>query len=320
MFERFTERSRRVIVLAQEEARLLKHNYIGTEHLLLGMLADGEGDAARTLESLDITLEAARHEVREILGEGSEPQKGHIPFTPRAKKVLELALREALTLRSQSIGSVHLLLGLISEGHGVGAQIIERLGAPLSAVRERAAEFSGSEHDPASGAEAAEAGWPRPARPRLERLTVVQETLAALDRRLARIERHLGIAVPDEPRAAANPHTAGATTTPPAPSAPDPTAPAAPPSAPGPAAPAAPPSAPGPGAPAAPVAPSAPDPTAPAAPAEPSAPDPTVPAAPAASETRPATERPPATAEPPDTADPSTPEGPAAPDKPASSG
>ncbi len=195
MFERFTERSRRVIVLAQEEARLLKHNYIGTEHLLLGLLADAEGDAARTLESLGVTLEAARHEVREILGEGHEPQKGHIPFTPRAKKVLELALREALTLRSQSIGSIHLLLGLVAEGHGVGAQVIERLGPSLAAVKERAAEFAGNEPDPAVGpAEAGVGGWSRPARLRVEGQGMVQETLAMIERRLSRIERHLGIA------------------------------------------------------------------------------------------------------------------------------
>jgi hypothetical protein len=195
MFERFTDRSRRVVVLAQEEARLLKHNYIGTEHLLLGLLADAEGDAARTLESLGVTLAAARHEVREILGEGHEPQKGHIPFTPRAKKVLELALREALTLRSQSIGSIHLLLGLVAEGHGVGAQVIERLGPSLAAVKERAAEFAGNEPDPAVGpAEAGVGGWSRPARLRFEGQGMVQDTLAMIERRLSRIERHLGIA------------------------------------------------------------------------------------------------------------------------------
>jgi ATP-dependent Clp protease ATP-binding subunit ClpA len=209
MFERFTDRSRRVIVLAQEEARLLQHNYIGTEHLLLGLLADGEGDAARTLDSLGVTLEAARHEVRELLGEGHEPQQGHIPFTPRAKKVLELALREALTLRSQSIGSVHLLLGLIDEGHGVGAQVIGRLGPSLAAVKERVAEFAGNEPDPATGAaeagvseagvpeagvsEAGVGSWPRPARLRVEGLGMVQDTLVMIERRLSRIERHLGI-------------------------------------------------------------------------------------------------------------------------------
>ena len=199
MFERFTDRSRRVIVQAQEEARLLRHNYIGTEHLLLGLLADGEGGAARTLESVGVTLDAARREVREIVGEGHEPQTGHIPFTPRAKKVLELALREALTLRSQSIGTVHLLLGLISEGHGVGAQVIERLGASLTTVKERAAEFAGHEPDPAPGgpeAVAAEAGVAglRRTRIRIEGLGMVQDSLAIIERRLSRIERHLGIA------------------------------------------------------------------------------------------------------------------------------
>jgi ATP-dependent Clp protease ATP-binding subunit ClpC len=209
MFERFTDQSRRVIVLAQEEARLLKHDYIGTEHLLLGLLADEEGDAAHILESLNITLEAARHEVREILGEGRGASKGHIPFTPRAKKVLEYALREALTLRSQFIESVHLLLGLVSEAQGVGAQVIERLGAPLSAVREQAVEFSGHETDPARGS--GEAGAIRElagtTRIRIEGLSQVREMLAGIDRRLSRIERHLGItaeaaeppASPDEP-------------------------------------------------------------------------------------------------------------------------
>ena len=237
MFERFTERSRRVIVLSQEEARLLRHNYIGTEHLLLGMLADGEGDAARTLESVDVTLDAARREVREMLGEGNEPQKGHIPFTPRAKKVLELALREALTLRSQSIGSVHLLLGLISEGHGVGAQVIERLGASLTTVKERAAEFAGNEPEPAPGAaeafaaEASVASW-RPTRLRFEGLGMVQDTLVMIERRLSRIERHLGIAPDpadrDKPPRSSTPASPGAPGAPAAPGATDePAAPAA---------------------------------------------------------------------------------------------
>jgi ATP-dependent Clp protease ATP-binding subunit ClpC len=194
MFERFTDRSRRVIVLAQEEARLLNHNYIGTEHLLLGLLADGEGEAARILQSLDITLDAAREQVREIVGGGSGTQKGHIPFTPRAKKVLELSLREALTLRSQSIGSVHLLLGLIAEGQGVGAQIIERLGAPLATVRERATALAGNEPEPAPGppVEAAILST-RGGRIRVEGLGVIHELLTTIDNRLSRIEAHLGI-------------------------------------------------------------------------------------------------------------------------------
>ena len=194
MFERFTDRSRRVIVLAQEEARLLNHNYIGTEHLLLGLLADQEGDAARTLQSLDVTLDAARDQVRQIIGEGSETQQGHIPFTPRAKKVLELSLREALTLRSQSIGSVHLLLGLIAEGQGVGAQIVERLGVPLETVRERATALAGNEPDPAAGtAEAAVAFSSRAGRIRIEGLGQIHELLTTIDNRLSRIEAHLGI-------------------------------------------------------------------------------------------------------------------------------
>jgi ATP-dependent Clp protease ATP-binding subunit ClpA len=235
MFERFTDRSRRVIVLAQEEARLLKHNYIGTEHLLLGLLADGEGDAARTLESVGVTLDGARREVIGILGEGHEPATGHIPFTPRAKKVLELALREALTLRSQSIGSVHLLLGLISEGHGVGAQVIERLGASLTTVKERAAEFAGREPDPAPGAagwvapEPGSANW-RSARLRLEGFGLLLDGLVKIERRLSRIERHLGIA-PDPADRDKPAHPAP----PPAPAAP----PAEPASAAGPAPPAA---------------------------------------------------------------------------------
>ncbi len=200
MFERFTARSHRAIVLAQEEARLLNHNYIGTEHLLLGLLADSAGDAARTLESLGITLDGAREQVRQMIGEGSEPQQGHIPFTPRAKKVLELSLREALTLRSQSIASVHLLLGLTAEGEGVGAQVLERLGAPLATVRERATEVAvsatGAEYDPAPG----EAGAQRHARVRVEGLGQLQQLLISIDRRLAAIERHLGIAAdPAEP-------------------------------------------------------------------------------------------------------------------------
>ncbi len=193
MFERFTARSRRAIVLAQEEARLLNHGYIGTEHLLLGLLADTGGNAARALESLDVTLEAAREQVREMIGEGSGPQSGHIPFTAQAKKVMELSLREALTLRSQSISSEHLLLGLVAAGEGVGAQILVRLGASLTAVRERAVELAGGEPDPAPSL-AEIAGQLRPARLRIEGLDMVKDMLILINRRLARIETHLGIA------------------------------------------------------------------------------------------------------------------------------
>src|SRR5213075_1722632 len=124
MFERFTERAREVVVLAQEEARTLKHNYIGTEHILLGLLREEEGLAARVLESLDITVERVRAQVVRIVGSGEEVTSGQIPFTPRAKKVLELALREALSLGHNYIGTEHILLGLVRENEGVAARIL----------------------------------------------------------------------------------------------------------------------------------------------------------------------------------------------------
>ena len=137
MFERFTDRARRVVVLAQEEARMLNHNYIGTEHILLGLIHEGEGVAAKALESLDISLEAVRQQVIEIIGEGQQAPGGHIPFTPRAKKVLELSLREALQLGHNYIGTEHILLGLIREGEGVAAQVLNKLGADLNRVRQQ---------------------------------------------------------------------------------------------------------------------------------------------------------------------------------------
>ncbi|MCL4121312.1 UNVERIFIED_CONTAM: hypothetical protein GTU68_001427 [Idotea baltica] len=137
MFERFTDRARRVVVLAQEEARLLNHNYIGTEHILLGLIHEGEGVAAKALESLGISLEAVRNQVEEIIGQGGTSPSGHIPFTPRAKKVLELSLREALQLGHNYIGTEHILLGLIREGEGVAAQVLVKLGADLSRVRQQ---------------------------------------------------------------------------------------------------------------------------------------------------------------------------------------
>ncbi|MBU6215534.1 MAG: AAA family ATPase, partial [Acidobacteria bacterium] len=137
MFERFTDRARRVVVLAQEEARLLNHNYIGTEHILLGLIHEGEGVAAKALESLGISLEAVRQQVEEIIGQGGASPSGHIPFTPRAKKVLELSLREALQLGHNYIGTEHILLGLIREGEGVAAQVLVKLGADLSRVRQQ---------------------------------------------------------------------------------------------------------------------------------------------------------------------------------------
>src|SRR3954451_16395481 len=135
MFERFTERARQVVVLAQEEARTLKHNYIGTEHILLGLLREEEGLAARVLESLDITVERVRAQVVRIVGSGEEVTSGQIPFTPRAKKVLELALREALSLGHNSIGTEHVLLGLVRENESVAARIL--LDFPADAVKLR---------------------------------------------------------------------------------------------------------------------------------------------------------------------------------------
>ena len=148
MFERFTDRARRVVVLAQEEARLLNHNYIGTEHILLGLIHEGEGVAAKALESLGISLEAVRSQVEELIGQGGSSPSGHIPFTPRAKKVLELSLREALQLGHNYIGTEHILLGLIREGEGVAAQVLVKLGADLSRVRQQVIQllsgYSGS--------------------------------------------------------------------------------------------------------------------------------------------------------------------------------
>ena len=141
MFERFTDRARRVVVLAQEEARHLDHNYIGTEHILLGLIHEGEGVAAKALESLGIALEGVRQQVEEIIGQGQQAPSGHIPFTPRAKKVLELSLREALQLGHNYIGTEHILLGLIREGEGVAAQVLVKLGASFDRVRQQVVQL-----------------------------------------------------------------------------------------------------------------------------------------------------------------------------------
>ncbi|MEX0789432.1 MAG: ATP-dependent Clp protease ATP-binding subunit [Actinomycetota bacterium] len=155
MFERFTDRARRVVVLAQEEARLLNHNYIGTEHILLGLISEGEGVAAKALESLGVSLDSVRSQVEEIIGTGSSSPQGHIPFTPRAKKVLELSLREALQLGHNYIGTEHILLGLIREGEGVAAQVLQKLGADLGRVRQQVIQllsgFGPSQEKGASG-------------------------------------------------------------------------------------------------------------------------------------------------------------------------
>src|SRR5579859_7432520 len=140
MFERFTDRARRVVILAQEEARRLKHNYIGTEHILLGLIREGEGVAAVTLKALGISPDPVRQQVEEIIGRGQETPQGHIPFTPRAKKVLELSLRESNQLGHNYIGTEHILLGLIREGHGVAAKVLVKLGAELNKVRQQVIE------------------------------------------------------------------------------------------------------------------------------------------------------------------------------------
>jgi ATP-dependent Clp protease ATP-binding subunit ClpC len=188
MFERFTDRARRVVVLAQEEARVLNHNYIGTEHILLGLLREGDGVAAKALESLGLHLEAVRQQVEQIIGKGQQVPTGHIPFTPRAKKVLELSLREALQLGHDYIGTEHILLGLLSEGEGVAAQVLVRLGADLKRVRQQVIQvLHGGQ------VEAAGAGPRRVTATRELWLTEIQNMLTSIADRLTAIERHLGI-------------------------------------------------------------------------------------------------------------------------------
>jgi ATP-dependent Clp protease ATP-binding subunit ClpC len=158
VFERFTERARRVVILAQEEARMLNHNYIGTEHILLGLVREGEGVAAKALETLGISLEAVRQQVEERIGQGQPAPTAHIPFTPRSKKVLELSMREALQLGHDDIGTEHILLGLVREGEGVGAQVLLGSGVTLERVRGEVATLLGSL---AGEAEEVSVGTPR---------------------------------------------------------------------------------------------------------------------------------------------------------------
>jgi hypothetical protein len=196
MFERFTDRARRVVVLAQEEARMLNHNYIGTEHILLGLIHEGEGVAAKALESLGISLEAVRQQVEEIIGQGQQAPSGHIPFTPRAKKVLELSLREALQLGHNYIGTEHILLGLIREGEGVAAQVLVRLGADLNRVRQQVIRLvHGAEGEPLRRVAVAEAADERL---RMRRsgehwIGELHVTLAKMSERIDAIERVLGM-------------------------------------------------------------------------------------------------------------------------------
>jgi ATP-dependent Clp protease ATP-binding subunit ClpA len=224
MFERFTDRARNVVVLAQEEARLLDHNYIGTEHVLLGLLREGSGVAAQVLTSGSLSLETARTEVEQLTGRGKSTPAGPVPFTPRAKKILELSLREALEQKKSYIGTEHILLALLREGQGVAAEILVQTVGPESALRQRVIAAA-NDKDPrnvadvpdVAGSESAATretipGWPPGWPPPLEswgrsarvQATAVRELgetlrsinlrLAALDRRLASIQRHLGIA------------------------------------------------------------------------------------------------------------------------------
>ena len=188
MFERFTERARRVIVHAQEEARDLNHSYIGTEHLLLGLMREPDSVAARALRDLDIGQDAVHARVVEIIGRGSEPPSGHIPFTPRAKKVLELSLREALQLSHNYIGTEHILLGLIREGHGVAADVLTGLGGDLSRVRDKVIELAPA----GTGQARAQAGSVRVVGSSVQ-LQEIMDRLDTIAHRLAAVERHLGM-------------------------------------------------------------------------------------------------------------------------------
>jgi ATP-dependent Clp protease ATP-binding subunit ClpA len=181
MFERFTDRARRVVGLAQEEARRLNHNYIGTEHILLGLIREGEGVAAKALESLGISLEAVRQQVEKIIGRGQQAPSGHIPFTPRAKKVLELSVREAKAPGHDYIGTEHILLGLIREGSGVAAQVLVKLGADLNRTRQQVVQLLYGYQ----GRDVTGEGLPLPGDPLTQ--------AGSLDRRLVAIERWVGL-------------------------------------------------------------------------------------------------------------------------------
>jgi ATP-dependent Clp protease ATP-binding subunit ClpA len=210
MFERFTEQSRRVVVLAQEESRMLRHNHIGSEHLLLGMLHEQGGTATDVLASAGITIEAARSQVGELAGPGDKLSSGHIPFTQRAKKILELSLRVALEQAKSYIGTEHILLALIRDADGTGARVLERLGVSLPALRQQVLDAAKAAPSPAAEREAEHEMWAadwrhaqglaREARlpPLPPSAAAFRQLLTPIDRRLAGIERHLGIADDEE--------------------------------------------------------------------------------------------------------------------------
>ena len=191
MFERFTDRARRVVVLAQEEARMLEHGYIGTEHLLLGLIHEGEGVAAKALEALDIDLDGVRQQVEAIIGRGQQPPSGHIPFTPRAKRVLELSQRESDQLGHHSIGTEHILLGQVREGDGVAAQVLVKLGADLNRVRQQVIQVLHGKTVEGAGQGSV---WRRAPGGRARAIEDVLARIDATDRRLAAIERWVGMA------------------------------------------------------------------------------------------------------------------------------
>src|ERR1700685_4611792 len=204
MFEKFTDRARRVIVLAQEEARMLNHNFIGTEHLLLGLIHEGNGSAVRALESLGISLEDVRQHVEEMVPRGQQELSGHIPFKPRAKKALELSLRESQQLGHDYIGTEHILLGLIREGEGVAAQVLVALGADLNRVRQQVPRLLGEGASQEAG-EKEPGGRPEAARGLAgvwaalrvvgspAQLAEILSRLRSIDTRLAAVQRHLGL-------------------------------------------------------------------------------------------------------------------------------
>jgi ATP-dependent Clp protease ATP-binding subunit ClpA len=187
MFERFTDESRRAVVLAQEEAGRLNHNYIGTEHLLAGLRREERGAAARALKSADITLDAVRGQIEALVGRGQRPPSGHIPFTPRAKKALELSLREALKLDDNCIGPGHLLLALISQDDGVAVRVLHELGADLEQLRARAV-LEIEVNQKAQGIS------PPLRLRRTQKSDAVLGLLDTIDDQLSAIERHLGLA------------------------------------------------------------------------------------------------------------------------------
>ena len=192
MFERFTDRARHVVVLAQEEARLLRHDYIGTEHILLGLLQEAEGIAAKALESLGITGESVRHQVEEIVGRGQAAPSGHIPFTPQAQKSMQLALREAMQLGHSYIGTEHILLGLIRLDSGRATQVLTALGAEPNRVRQ---QVIGVLHGYQGGRGTASPAWPpgKAGRGKRKLLSQVLARLDSMEGRLSALEHRVGV-------------------------------------------------------------------------------------------------------------------------------